>query len=245
MLEPPAVGSSSFARPETPPPPTAPVKTKKKKDVKLVADELPPVVDHFTAGDELTDDWFGEDAVVSSNLPVALTQSDSDEGEPGNPMVLGDEDVEPIFYSKQPYQQQLQSEAAAEEEEDQSQPIHTEDDNDDQEVVSSRVATYQPPVFKSELDDVWSRGLRRLSGPEVVSDSDDEDNMMRHQSIDSPSFIPSPHASPYMEPPSFAFGSSSADGYEEIGGSNENPWSTGQQDYEKNEHETWTTEQVS
>jgi hypothetical protein len=240
----------SFNRPETPPPPTAPVKSK-NKDIKLVPEELPPIADHFTAGDELTDDWFGEDTVALS-VPLAQKNDSDDEG-PGNPMVLGDEDVEPIFYSKQPYQQQ-QSDNEEEDGDDDNQQVYIQEE----EVVSSRVPTYQPPVFKSELNDVWSGGLRRLSGPEVVSDSDDEDNMMiRHQSIDdSPSFIPSPHASPYMESPSFGFGSSSSaadggGGYEEIGGSNENPWSVGHHDdYSKNQKEeesaaTWTIEQAS
>lgn len=249
MLEPLPV-ASPFNRPETPPPPTAPVKSKKKKDFKLVSEELPSVVDHFTAGDELTDDWFGEDTLVSSTLPKPLTQNDSDNEGPGNPMVLGDEDVEPIFYNQQSYQQQKSPDD--DEEENDNQQVYNPEEQEEHDEVPSRLPTHQTPVFKSELDDVWSQGLRRLSGPEVVSESDDEDNMVRHRSIDSPSFMPSPHASPYMESPSFGFGSGSADagggGYEEIGGSNENPWSIGHQhDYPRTQEEstTWTTEKVS
>lgn len=83
---------------ETPPVPTSPVKSKKKKDVKLVPEQIPAVVD-FNVGDELNDDWFGEDTNTNIDLPKPDKQDSDDEG-PGNPMVLGDEDVEPIFYSR-------------------------------------------------------------------------------------------------------------------------------------------------
>ncbi|CAO3630879.1 unnamed protein product [Mucor fragilis] len=202
-------------RQETPPVPTAPVKSKKKKDVKLVPEQVPAVVD-FSAGDELNDDWFGEDV---NNADIHLPQpdrQDSDDEGPGNPMVLGDEDVEPIFYSKASttHEQRI---AAQEEYEPAHQPeqVHSEQEEEEQEQEEE----YQP-VFKSELNDVWSRSLRRLSGPEVISDSEDEDNRMRQ--TDSP-FAPD---SPFMESPTFQSGF--AGGYEEIGGSNENPWSIGQ-----------------
>lgn len=213
--------SVSFNRSNTPPPPTSPVKTKKKKDVKLIPEEIPPVVDHFNVGDELEDDWFGEDTnTITTNL-ASYKPNDSDDEGPRNPMVAGDEDVEPIveYYSKENNVLQIHPKEE-EEEELEKAPEEAEEE-------SERIESYRPPVFKSELDDVWSRSLRRLSGPEIVSDSDDEDNRQTIHNIESP----------YLESPSFNFGAggSSGEGYEEIGGSNENPWSTGQT------HHNWET----
>ncbi|GAA5797715.1 hypothetical protein HPULCUR_003109 [Helicostylum pulchrum] len=205
MLEQP----TPFNRSDTPPPPTLPVKSKKKKDVKLVTEEIPAVVDHFNVGEELQDDWFGEDTNITTNLAVYKANDSDDEG-PRNPMVAADEDVEPIveYYSK----------------ENNVLQIHPKDDEIEHEIKEEEeeepviVETYRPPVFKSELNDVWSRSLRRLSGPEIISDSEDEDNRR-----------PTPMDSPYLESPTFNFASSGGgDGYEEIGGSNDNPWSTGQ-----------------
>ncbi|EPB81435.1 hypothetical protein HMPREF1544_11845 [Mucor circinelloides 1006PhL] len=201
-------------RQETPPVPTAPVKSKKKKDVKLVPEQIPAVVD-FTVGDELSDDWFGED-VNSTNISLAKPdKQDSDEEGPGNPMVLGDEDVEPIFYSTPSMTDEQHTVVQEEHSQEQAQSEQEQEEELEQEPEE----VYQP-VFKSELNDVWSRSLRRLSGPEVISDSEDEDNRIRQ--TDSP-FAPE---SPFMESPTFQSGFSG--GYEEIGGSNENPWSIGQ-----------------
>ncbi|KAG2232435.1 hypothetical protein INT48_001911 [Thamnidium elegans] len=200
MLEQP----TSFHRSDTPPPPTLPVKSKKKKDVKLVSEEIPAVVDHFNVGEELQDDWFGEDTNITTNL-AAYKPNDSDDEGPRNPMVAADEDVEPIveYYSK----------------ENNVLQIHPKDQDDEIEHEIKEepviVESYRPPAFKSELNDVWSRSLRRLSGPDIMSDSEDEDNRR-----------PTPMDSPYLESPTFNF--ASGDGYEEIGGSNDNPWSTGQ-----------------
>lgn len=205
--------SISFDRAETPPPPSLPVKSKKKKDVRLVAEEIPAVIDHFSAGEELEDDWFGEDNTTLANIS-SYKNNDSDDEGPGNPMVAGDEDVEPVveYYSKQNNILQIHPKESEEEEEEQH------DLNAEEPPV---VETYRPPVFKSELNDVWSRSLRRLSGPEIISDSEDEDNR-HHITTDSP----------YLESPSFNFGGS-GEGYEEIGGSNENPWSIDQNNQEE------------
>lgn len=209
--------SQPFDRSETPPPPTLPVKSKMKKDVRLVSEEMPAIVDHFTVDEELEDDWFGED---NADLPANLSgykNNESDDEGPGNPMVAGDEDVEPVveYYSKQ--NSVLQIHPKDDDEDTQSY----EDAEDIQEDVAPVVEQYRPPIFKSELDDVWSRSLRRLSGPEIISDSEDEDNRQ-----------PTAIDSPYLESPSFNFGGS-GEGYEEIGGSSENPWSTGQNNEQK------------
>ena len=206
----------SFHRTDTPPPPTEPAK--KKKNVKLVAEEIPAVVDHFNVGDELEDDWFGEDTPATYvSAPYKSNESD-DEG-PRNPMVAGDEDEEPIveYYSKQNNVLQIQSVASDHEEE-----IVHEEENKEVEHV------YHPPVFKSELNDVWSRGIRRLSGPEIISDSEDEDNRP---------LPPVSSDSPYMESPSFNFG---GEGYEEISGSNDNPWSAGHEQNKPDLHQSWS-----
>ncbi|CEP16971.1 hypothetical protein [Parasitella parasitica] len=195
-------------RQETPPVPTSPVKSKKKKDVELVPEQIPVVAD-FSVGDELNDDWFGDDANTNIDLPVPVKSESDDEG-PGNPMVLGDEDVEPIFYSK-PTDTQEQYAAVIQDERVQEEELEQDETKEEEE--------YQP-VFKSELNDVWSHSLRRLSGPQVVSDSEDEDNRIR------PSDSPFSSESPFMEQPTFQSGF--IGGYEEIGGSNENPWSIGQ-----------------
>lgn len=195
-----------FQRQETPPVPTSPVKSKKKNNVQLEPEPVPPIVnEYFNTGDELNDDWFGEQDSTPVKLPTY--KNESDEEGPGNPMVLGDEDVEPMFYDDKPVEYHKEE---TEEEEEEHQ--HEEEEEEKEEVN-----TYHPPVFKSELNEVWSRGLRRLSGPEVISDSDDEDN--------APSFTPYDNrSSPFMN---------SYQGYEEIGGSNDNPWSNEQNDYEK------------
>ena len=136
-------------------------------------------VDPFDNAEELADDWFGE------TTPSTVTRTkqdlyDSDDQIPSNPMVLGDEDVEPIIqYSSQ-----------------QQQPEEYEEEEEEEEERPSREFVYQPPVFNSELEDVWSLGLRRLSGPQVVSESEDEDNTIA-----------------YIE-------------QEEVSESTENPWST-------------------
>lgn len=204
-----------FDRSETPPPPTQPVKSKKKKDVRLVSEEIPAVVDHFTVDEELEDDWFGEDTALPANLSNYKNNNESDDEGPRNPMVAGDEDVEPAveFYSKQNNVLQIHPK----DESDDAESQLYEDAEDIEEEVAPVVEPYRAPIFKSELDDVWSRSLRRLSGPEILSDSEDEDN--RVLTTDSP----------YLESPSFNFGGS-GEGYEEIGGANDNPWSTGQKE---------------
>lgn len=204
MLEQP----TPFNRSDTPPPPTLPVKSKKKKDIKLVKEEIPAVVDHFNVGEELQDDWFGEDTNITTNLAVYKPNDSDDEG-PRNPMVAADEDVEPIveYYSKENNVLQIHPK----DQDDEIEPEMKEVEEEEPVVAES----YRPPVFKSELNDVWSRSLRRLSGPEIISDSEDEDNRRA-----------TPKDSPYLESPTFNF--ASGDGYEEIGGSNDNPWSTGQ-----------------
>ncbi|KAI8334936.1 P-loop containing nucleoside triphosphate hydrolase protein [Choanephora cucurbitarum] len=168
---------SGFERQPTPPPPSAPVETKPKKEIQLVSEQVN--VDPFDNAEELADDWFGE------TTPSTVTRTkqdvyDSDDQVPSNPMVLGDEDVEPIIQYNS--QQQKPEEHEEEEEEEERRP--------------SKEFVYQPPVFKSELEDVWSLGLRRLSGPQVVSESEDEDNTIA-----------------YIE-------------QEEVSESTENPWST-------------------
>lgn len=201
----------------TPPVPTSPVKSKKKKYVKLVPEQIPAVVD-FNVGDELNDDWFGEDTNTNIDLPKPDKQDSDDEG-PGNPMVLGDEDVEPIFYRRptNTHEQRI-----IVQEEHKPEPIYEplEEVNEEEADEQAEEEEQYQPIFKSELNDVWSRSLRRLSGPEVISDSEDEDN--RAHRIDSP-FAPE---SPFMESPTFQSGFTG--GYEEIGGSNDNPWSIGQ-----------------
>ncbi|CAO3644610.1 unnamed protein product [Mucor hiemalis] len=219
----------SFNRSDTPPPPTAPVKSKKKKDVKLVPEEIPAVVDHFNVGDKLEDDWFGEDTVPALSLQYKRNESD-DEG-PGNPMVAGDEDVEPVvqYYSKQTNALHIRKYESDDEEQVSQDHVDTEEEKEEEEKEEAPITeTYRPPVFKSELNDVWSHGLRRLSGPEIISDSEDEDNRRP------------PHAeSPYLESPSFNFAGSGG-GYEEIGGSGDNPWSTGNQLEKEDLHHAWS-----
>lgn len=220
----------SFSRSDTPPPPTAPVKSKKKKDVKLEPEEIPTVVDHFNVGDELEDDWFGEDTVPT--LPIQYNRNESDDEGPGNPMVAGDEDVEPVveYYSKQTNPLQIRKyesddEVQISQDHADAEPVEEEAEEEEKAPVTE---AYRPPVFKSELNDVWSRGLRRLSGPEIISDSEDEDNRRP------------PHVeSPYMESPSFNFAGSGG-GYEEIGGSSDNPWSTGHQHEKEDLHHAWS-----
>lgn len=203
---------------ETPPVPTSPVKSKKKKDVKLVPEQVPAVVD-FNVGDELNDDWFGEDTNTNIDLPKPDKQDSDDEG-PGNPMVLGDEDVEPIFYSRPTHERSIVVQKEHEPEQIYEPLEEAAEEQEEQADEQAEEEEQYQPVFKSELNDVWSRSLRRLSGPEVISDSEDEDNRIRR--TDSP-FAPE---SPFMESPTFQSGF--VGGYEEIGGSNENPWSIGQ-----------------
>ncbi|KAI9478784.1 MAG: P-loop containing nucleoside triphosphate hydrolase protein [Benjaminiella poitrasii] len=189
----------SVTHQESPRIPTEPVKKKMESDIQLVSDEVPAI----DIGDELTDDWFGEDSGSKQQLYTRSTQNETDDEGPGNPMVLGDEDIEPTLFYKQP--------SFSEEQKD------TENNTEEQQPSSP---SHQPPLFKSDLSEVWSRGL---SVPEVVSDSEDEDNVIHRVNSMSLMSSPSPveqSPSPFMESPSF--------NYEEIRGEQstiENPWS--------------------
>lgn len=223
----------NFTRPETPPPPTKPVKSKKSKKNKPLIEPEPeiipvaPITTEFggaeEAEDTLADDWFGEeDATPTINLPVfKAIDSDDELGRPGNPMVAGDEDVEEpaIYYHKHNVVKKV-----SEDEQQSNQQVYI---DQQEEEAHRQPEVYHPHVFKSELNDVWSRGLRRLSGPEIISDSEDEDNKRQpYIDVDSPS-ASSPSNFMMDSSPSY-FGTDVVGGYEEISGSNEeNPWSIG------------------
>ncbi|KAI8073471.1 P-loop containing nucleoside triphosphate hydrolase protein [Gilbertella persicaria] len=101
----------SFVRPETPPPPVAPVQSKKKKDIQLVSEQVS--VDPFDHDEQLADDWFGEETPALT-LQAQQEAYDSDDQGPMNPMVLGDEDVEPSLeqeYHAPVFKSELEEEA--------------------------------------------------------------------------------------------------------------------------------------
>ncbi|KAI8093120.1 uncharacterized protein BX664DRAFT_328970 [Halteromyces radiatus] len=103
----------------TPPPPTAPVKMKKRHGSLVSPDIQPPAVDQFDAG-SIEDDWFGDDSVTQSTtmqIPQQQDQDnknenddDDDDNIPGNPMVTRDEDVASVeYYQEKQQEQQIKS----------------------------------------------------------------------------------------------------------------------------------------
>lgn len=175
------------------------------------SDQVPAAVDQFDAG-KLEDDWFAEDGEKNALAQLSertAVNGDSDNEEPGNPMVAGDEDVSSLEYYQQdknvpttlsPTTSRPAGESESEEEEQEEQ--------------------VPGPVYKSELTDVWAAAGSRsevgvVSAAKIESESDDEDNVFREQS----GFEGFGHTT--------AFGSSAFSGYEEIGGGGSNPWSWG------------------
>ncbi|KAI8985864.1 hypothetical protein BDB01DRAFT_786594 [Pilobolus umbonatus] len=202
---------AQFQREETPPPPTSPAKPR-EKNVVLAMDEIPPVGDQFDMG-QLEDDWFGDDSNKPLGLSIANTGTDSDDDVPVNPMVAGDEDIEQFDYYVNPNKN---STPAVEKTKEEAMPVKKAENEMKHE--PERHKMYHSSVYRNDMvEDVWSSGLRRTSQAEIISDSEDEDN--RIVSIDTS------HHPIYIESPPFHYG---GDGYEEIGGANENPWSIGQ-----------------
>ncbi|KAI8143313.1 P-loop containing nucleoside triphosphate hydrolase protein [Fennellomyces sp. T-0311] len=196
------VPSPSFVRKETPPPPTAPVRGRRREG-SLVSDSdrMPAAVDQFDAG-ELADDWFGEDTPAPANHLPKRQDSDN-EDYTGNPMVAGDEDVESVEY----YNTGKVVAAAP------IQEPTIEQESEEEVEVQSPPAT----VFRSELGNVWDSTsenpyLQRQT--RVESDSEDEDNAFSPPQEEDASHF---NQAPFM---TTGFG-----GYEEIGGDNDNPWS--------------------
>lgn len=202
--------TSSFPRKETPPPPSGPVRGRRREG-SLVSDSdrIPVAVDQFDAG-KLEDDWFADDggkdalAQLSERVPV---NADSDNEESGNPMVAGDEDVSSVEY----YQQD-KNVATALSPTTSRPPEATESEEEEEEAPA--------PVYKSELADVWAAtGARSEAGvvnsAKIESESEDEDNMFRE------------HSGFEGFGPASAFSSGAFGGYEEIGGGGSNPWSWG------------------
>ncbi|KAI9268827.1 hypothetical protein BDA99DRAFT_502755 [Phascolomyces articulosus] len=258
--------SPSFVRKETPPPPTAPVRGRRREG-SLVSDSdrMPAAVDQFDAG-ELADDWFGDDTGDTSFGVTAKKQDSDNEDYGSNPMVAGDEDVEPVEYfntgktsrpTTMSHQQQNSDEEEKEEEEEEEgvrphidQKEKPEEDDDDD------INPYgPPPVFRSELSEVWSStsmihdpqhhqsrtGHTLLMGQtRIESDSEDEDNTFSPAPLsEDVRSSPTPDVSsgsPFMA--SSGFG-----GYEEIGGDNENPWSWDDQQQQKEYNEQQTKEE--
>ncbi|KAI7900764.1 P-loop containing nucleoside triphosphate hydrolase protein [Cokeromyces recurvatus] len=184
-------------------PPTEPVRTIIEDNIQLISDEVPPAID---IGDELADDWFGEDS-GTIHLQSSPQQNESDNEGPGNPMVLDDEDIEPtLFYNHE----SASTKQDNEKEEEEEQPSHS----------------YQSaPLFKSDFNDIWNRE------PEVISNSEDEDNVIHR--VHSISLMSSPLeqiSSPFIDSPTFH--------YEEIGekveAATENPWSVTTDDDKEN-----------
>ncbi|KAI8879044.1 P-loop containing nucleoside triphosphate hydrolase protein [Backusella circina FSU 941] len=216
----------SFNRGETPPPPTAPVSVSKLKNKEMDSFEsqMVPNAEPFEVGDDhLEEDWFGDDTPDINNQLLSVTtknqDSDDDDTFRGNPMVAGDEDVESVeYYSQRNVHASIEEQNVVL----QKMSDHEQEEEVDQEEEDIH-AHYQPPVFKSELNDVWSTSYQRMSGPQVVSESEDEDNKMI-QRVESP-FSPGGNSNPSD---GFGYGA-----YEEIGGgsgvaSSSNPWSNEQ-----------------
>ncbi|KAI9496281.1 hypothetical protein BDB00DRAFT_953234 [Zychaea mexicana] len=230
--------SPSFVRKETPPPPTAPVRGRRREG-SLVSDSdrMPAAVDQFDAG-ELEDDWFGEDTTDNNNTGPSFTapkKQDSDnEDYNGNPMVAGDEDVESVEYyntrkSSADGRPDVRQIATAKDSD------HDNDDfNEEEEDKDDEDQQHSPAVFHSELSSVWgstSHDHRQRSHSllmrqaRVESDSEDEDN----------AFSPAPIPDDRFQEPDILEGSPAAasplvtgggfGSYEEIGGDSENPWS--------------------
>ncbi|KAI9312807.1 hypothetical protein BX666DRAFT_769494 [Dichotomocladium elegans] len=213
---------SSFVRDDTPPPPTEPVKGRRREGSLVSEAERAPVVDIFDAG-ELNDDWFGDDssAQVTSLGHAKSPESDNEDSGGvggGNPMVAGDEDVEPVeYYSTFSENVAPTKEVAIPV---QLEEIESEDDNDvavdgtyRQPSSPSQQTGYVPSAaFRSEfINNVWnitstSASHLSLKGP-VASDSDDDDDINFGRG---------------GTPGSFTTG---IGGYEEIAGDSENnPW---------------------
>ncbi|CAO3600148.1 unnamed protein product [Absidia cylindrospora] len=236
--------------PSTLSPPTAPVKVQKRPG-SLDAMHIPsPIVDRFETG-SLEDDWFHDDTELAVQPPLNQKNSnddnDDDDGEndlPGNPMVARDEDIAAVEY----YQERHEAESvttspeATQTTSHQRRPSHEptvmkisddvsnyyddDDDPEDSKTMNYRQHMYQSPAFKSELNDIWVAHGTNGGISTIQSESEDEDNIIRHV-VDSP---PSPYQSPtssdlrqHVDSPSFSdFG---VGGYEEIGGSShDNPW---------------------
>jgi hypothetical protein len=223
----------SFNRGETPPPPTAPVNVSKlkNKQIDTLEPQEMPNTDQFDVAGDLEEDWFGDDndndnQLLGLTLKKQQSDDDDDDGFRGNPMVAGDEDVESVEYYSQKSMHTspqdhvvVQNISDTEEDDDQQQQ---EEEQEEEHAYSH----YQAPAFKSELNDVWSTGYRRMSGPQVVSESEDEDNVIhRVESPFSPSHNPTDAFDRVADDPSFNY-----DAYEEIGGnaSGANPWSNEQ-----------------
>ncbi|KAG2220414.1 hypothetical protein INT45_000639 [Circinella minor] len=248
--------SPSFVRKETPPPPTAPVRGRRREgSLASDSERMPAAVDQFDAG-ELADDWFGDDNTNDTPVfGINNKKQDSDNEDYGrNPMVAGDEDVETVEYydtgitSSRQIETNQQSEKEEEKEQEKANdPGDNQVEEDDEEDQYGA-----PPVFRSELSDVWSSstmihdhqqhhfqrpGHTLLMGQtaRIESDSEDEDNSFSPQSqppLSSPSIdqpdIPISSGSPFMTGSGFG-------GYEEIGGDNDNPWSWDDQQKEQEE----------
>ncbi|CAO3596347.1 unnamed protein product [Absidia cylindrospora] len=242
---------------ETPSPPTAPTKTKKKKGSLVKSETPPPVVDQFDAG-LLEDDWFGDDSAatqIMAHSPLTTNTNSRDEDEeqdnmPGNPMVARDEDVSTVEYYQHQQQQQQQEQQQEQQQTGPETPMQSRQrrisqeptvmviPEDDTTTTDNQVHEhdfnyssndyhrymYQPPAFKSELNDVWAaHSTAGVGGGGIQSDSDDEDNIIRP--MDSPylSSIPDIHHQQGLDSSPF---SDVSGGYEEIGGTShhDNPW---------------------
>ncbi|ORZ09227.1 hypothetical protein BCR42DRAFT_495091 [Absidia repens] len=239
--------------PSTLSPPTAPVKVQKRQG-SLDAMHIPsPIVDQFETG-SLEDDWFQDDTEPAIQPSLNLKNSngenddnDEDDGEndlPGNPMVARDEDVAAVEYYQEPHEaesattspegtQTASHQRRASHEptvmkisDDVSNYYDDDDDPEDSKAMNYRHHMYQTPTFKSELNDIWATHGTNGGINIIQSDSEDEDNIIRHVP-DSP---PSPYHSPtssdlrqHVDSPSFS--DFAMGGYEEIGGaSHDNPW---------------------
>lgn len=235
--------SPSFIRKETPPPPVAPVKGRRREGSLVSESEhMPAVVDQFDAG-ELNDDWFASDDTPLPHIhKMTANKADSDnEDGIGNPMVAGDEDVESVEYytaAKEPVvttakpKQQAASESEQEDDSDNDQYNSPYGDN--------FTATEPPSLFKNEFGNVWGMQLEDPSmmvrQTRIESDSEDEDNMA------TPGLVQEFHRPDIGTPSSFT--GSGFGAYEEIGGDGENPWSLdGDKQHQEDNGSPWHHEQ--
>ncbi|KAG0166603.1 Rab-like protein 6 [Apophysomyces sp. BC1015] len=198
------LSSSSTPQNKTPSPPVAPVRVKKHEGPLISnAERAPAAMDQFDAG-LLEDDWFGDDNgkdPLQLSLP-ALVNKESDDEESRNPMVAADEDVESVEYYNEEAKASMFAVQSHEAQADES-------DNSEQ----------QEQIFKSRLEDMRGAGNGAVQpvGEIIASDSDDEDNKMRLDGNDlNWNFTTDVIRA---DSPSYGFG-----GYEEIGGSDSNPW---------------------
>lgn len=213
------LASSPVPKNETPSPPTAPVRVQKHDETLMSgAEYAPAAVDQFDAG-TLEEDWFGEDTKGSLQLSLpAPTNVESDNDEPRNPMVAGDEDVESVEY----YNEERKESISAVD-------LHKVDTD-----RSNGTTEDEEPVFKSRLEYACGAGqsIVQPANSVIASDSEDEDNKMRFEGNDLNWNF---NADVIRSDSPYGFG-----GYEEIGGSSSNPWASDHRQHPIDSEETYS-----